>query len=145
MTLHLSFPSMYKSGIKVPFENKIMGLTHQSLVSPCHSLSLSLADAVSSEGTPGSCWGWTPAVGHWSCSYWESRYAENVTRVRAQKACLWEFPNCPVVKNPPCKAGVNSSITRWGTMSPDALRQLSPSVSTTEPLEAISRESMHCN
>ena len=25
------------------------------------SLSLSLADAVHPEGTPGSCWGWTPA------------------------------------------------------------------------------------
>ena len=40
MTLHLSFPSMYKSrcqGIKVPFENKVMGLAHRSLVSPCHS------------------------------------------------------------------------------------------------------------
>ena len=40
MTLHLSFPSMYKSrcqGIKVPFENKVMGLAHRSLVSPCRS------------------------------------------------------------------------------------------------------------
>ena len=37
MTLHLSSPSMYKSrcqGIKVPFENKVMGLAHRSLVSP---------------------------------------------------------------------------------------------------------------
>ena len=37
MTLHLSFPSMYKSRYKSSFENKVMGLAHQSLVSPCNS------------------------------------------------------------------------------------------------------------
>ena len=37
MTLHLSFPSMYKSRYKIPFENKVMGLAHRSLFSPCHS------------------------------------------------------------------------------------------------------------
>ena len=37
MTLHLSFPSMYKSRYKNSFENKVMGLVHRSLVSLCHS------------------------------------------------------------------------------------------------------------
>ena len=43
MTLHLSFPSMYKSKLKVPSENKVMGLIHRrSLVYPCLSFFLSL-------------------------------------------------------------------------------------------------------
>ena len=37
MTLHLSFPSMYKSRYKNSFWNKLMGLAHRRLVSPCHS------------------------------------------------------------------------------------------------------------
>ena len=99
MTLHLHFPLCTSQGIKVPFENKVMGLTHWSLVSPGHSffpfLSFSLSVLLSGwllgtqelywlsvlikedqallsallsfrlghhpEGTPGSCWGWTPA------------------------------------------------------------------------------------
>ena len=31
------FPLCTSQGIKVPFENKVMGLAHRSLVSPCHS------------------------------------------------------------------------------------------------------------
>ena len=31
------FPLCTSQGIKVPFENKVMDLAHQSLVSPCHS------------------------------------------------------------------------------------------------------------
>ena len=31
------FPLCTSQGIKVPFENKVMGLTHRSLVSPCGS------------------------------------------------------------------------------------------------------------
>ena len=43
MTSHLSFPSMYKSKLKVPSENKVMGLIHRrSLVYPCLSFFLSL-------------------------------------------------------------------------------------------------------
>ena len=91
------FPLCTSQGIKVPFENKFMGLTHWSLVSPCRSffpfLSLFLFQDDSlehgsfigflclsrkikpcsllcyphrlgrhPEGTPGSCWGWTPAL-----------------------------------------------------------------------------------
>ena len=34
------FPLRTSQGIKVPFENKVMGLAHRSLVSPCHSFFL---------------------------------------------------------------------------------------------------------
>ena len=34
------FPLCTSQGIKVPFENKVMGLAHRSLVSPCHSFFL---------------------------------------------------------------------------------------------------------
>ena len=37
MTLHLSFPLCTSQAIKVPFQNKVVGLAHQSLASLCHS------------------------------------------------------------------------------------------------------------
>ena len=98
------FPLCTSQGIKVPFENKVMGLAHRSLVSPCRSfffffLLFSLCSSFRMtpwnkgallafcvnqrrsslflfpfyfpyrlgrhpEGTPGSCWGWTPAQDH---------------------------------------------------------------------------------
>ena len=39
---------------------------HPSLVS--FFLSLALTDAIHPEGTPGSCWGWTPALSHFDFS-----------------------------------------------------------------------------
>ena len=46
LTLHdciFHFPLCTSQGIKVPFENTVMGLAHRSLVTPCHFLSLSFS------------------------------------------------------------------------------------------------------
>ena len=40
-----------------------------------------------------------------------------------------------MVKNPPCNAGDVGLIPGWGAEMPHFLEQLSPSVTTTEPLE----------
>ena len=45
LTLHdciFHFPLCTSQGIKAPFENTVIGLAHQSLVTPCHSFFLSL-------------------------------------------------------------------------------------------------------
>ena len=44
-----------------------------------------------------------------------------------------DFPDRPVVKNPPCNAGDVGSIPGWGTKLPHAVEQLNLHVTTTEP------------
>ena len=44
----------------------------------------------------------------------------------------WDFPGCPVVKNPPYKAGDAGLIPGQGTKIPHAAGQLSPCATTTE-------------
>ena len=44
-----------------------------------------------------------------------------------------DFPDGPVVKNPPCKAGNMGSIPSWGTKIPHAEEQLSQLAATTVP------------
>ena len=45
------------------------------------------------------------------------------------KIQIWDFPDGPVVKNPPSNAGDSGSIPGWGTKSPHA--------TSTEPVCAL--------
>ena len=53
-----------------------------------------------------------------------------------------DFPDGPVVKNPPSKAG---SILGLGTKFPCAMGQLSLSATTREKPTCLNEEPMHCN
>ena len=57
----------------------------------------------------------------------------NITQPEVSKLPLWDFPDGPVVKNLPCKAGDVGSIPGWGTKIPHALEQLSLCAATPEP------------
>ena len=46
----------------------------------------------------------------------------------------WDIRGGPVVKNPPSNAGDIDLIPRWGIKIPYAMRQLSLSATTTEPV-----------
>ena len=46
----------------------------------------------------------------------------------------WDFPDGPVVKNPPSSAGDAGSIPGRETKIPHAAGQLSPRAATTEPV-----------
>ena len=47
--------------------------------------------------------------------------------IRLYRTGIWgDFPGGPVVKNPPCDAGVKGLIPGQGTKIPHAMEQLSP-------------------
>ena len=52
--------------------------------------------------------------------------------VASKEYLLRDFPDGPVVKNPPCNAGDAGSIPGWGSKIPYASEQLSLSATTTE-------------
>ena len=49
------------------------------------------------------------------------------------KWLMRDFPDGPVVKNPPSNARDLGSVPGWGTKIPHAAGQLSPRITTTEP------------
>ena len=59
--------------------------------------------------------------------------ANEFLRTQARLRFPKDFPDGPVVKNLPCKAGDMGSIPGWGTKIPHATEQLSPCIATDDP------------
>ena len=53
--------------------------------------------------------------------------------VEVKKIKTWDFPNGPMVKDPPGNAGDAGWTPGLGTKTPHATEQLSPCAPTTEP------------
>ena len=62
------------------------------------------------------------------------RYNSHATQFIHLKCMIQDFPGGPVVKNLPCNAGDMGLILGWGTKSPHAAEELSPSTPTRESM-----------
>ena len=62
------------------------------------------------------------------------RDAEGSSADTPLKMARGDFPGGPGVKNPPCRAGVEGSISGRASKIPHVLGQLSPRLATTEPV-----------
>ena len=72
----------------------------------------------------------TPVSGGGGGSIYSNEFLGTQARLRFSR----DFPDGPVVKNPPCKAGDMGSIPGWGTKMPHAEEQLSQLAASSVPM-----------
>ena len=75
-----------------------------------------------SEQTPGDSEGQRSLAccSSWDCKELDTTQWLNSNKVSIKSPQRWDFPGCPVVKNPPCNAGDTGLIPSWGTKIPHA-------------------------